>query len=167
MSLFSTIRNLTTAANLVKGVITLFTTSMSVWVAVTAMLAEFPTPIVILLTLAAALAAAMCAYFIIELYEKASFFLTSRKEQNRIQQLLDNLGENVDELDLATAAGIWAGTLAGENIERHSYFRGLKNAIKHGHLIVRYRPKGPRSGPGTRVELNSLRDFWRNRKVIR
>lgn len=167
MGFFSTVKNLATIANLVNGVAAFITAAMSVWMAVTAVLANFPTPLVIFLATAVAALTAIFLFFALQIYGFVTINLMSRKGQNRVMALLDNLGDGAKDLDLMTAAAIWADTLASVDIERHSYFRGLKDAINQGHLIVTYRPEGPKSGPGTRVEINSLKDFWRKRKVIR
>ena len=166
---FAAIKQIATLANVVRGLGTLVVATLSVWAALEAMADEFPTAHVIFIGTVTAMAGLLVVYFALIVYEKVSVLITSRVDQARISGLLENLGNDVSEIDLMTAAGIWAGTLAPENIERHSYFRGLKAAVRSDDLVVTYRP-----GPGTRdrglytrVDLNSLKDYWRRRKVIR
>lgn len=101
------------------------------------------------------------------IFERATIYFTTRKEQDRIITALGNLGENVEKLDLPTAAAIWAGTLDSADIVRHTYFRGLKDAVDNkkirafnlnarGHAYIK-----------THVDLEDLKDFWRTKGVIR
>jgi hypothetical protein len=113
--------------------------------------------------LAAGLAAVACGLII---WERATLFLTSRKEQRRITATINALGDNVQELDIPTAAAIWAGTMETANVERHAHFRGLKNAVDRG-LIRPTNHAAPRTANmHTKVDVSSLLDFWRSKGVI-
>ena len=164
--MLSTVRNLATAANVAKGLGILFAAVVSVWTAVSAVLADWPTPTIIFITVAVAMAAAILVYFIMGVYIRASHFIRTRSDQTRIMTLLNNLGENVAELDIITAAGIWAGTLELANVERHSYFRGLKNAVNAEEIVPTFM-EHEHANKNTRLSLNSLTDYWRRKGVIR
>ncbi|MEO3428924.1 hypothetical protein AAFN88_08725 [Pelagibius sp. CAU 1746] len=116
-----------------------------------------------MLALVSGLAAVSLALWI---YERATLFLTSRRQQERIMQGLLTLGEDVTELDIPTAAGIWAGTYSAESVERHLNFRGLKSAARRGLIKTTYTEDG-KVNVRTKLDLESLKEFWRKKGVIR
>lgn len=100
-------------------------------------------------------------------FERATTFYTTRKEQTRIMTALENLGESITELDLPTAAAIWAGTAEIGNIERHTYFRGLKNAVDMGKIKASNFNKAGKANRNTTVDFEALKEFWHKKRVIR
>ena len=113
-------------------------------------------------TLAAALAIVVLAVWI---WEKGTLYLTTRRDQQRIVKALNNLGEDTQELDIITAAAIWAGTLDISNIERHTYFRGLKDAVNKRKIEPTNLTNG-KADKKTKVDFESLMDYWRSKKII-
>ncbi len=100
------------------------------------------------------------------LYEKIGVFVTARADRKRILGHLDQLGENVTRLNIKTAAEIWAGTREEGDIQRHIYFRCLKDAVNNGKLFSINLEKKQKANIKTAVDVESLKAFWRSKGVI-
>ena len=119
---------------------------------------------ILAVTIAAGLVVAAHGLWI---WQTGSVFLTSRKQQDHIIQSLNDLGEDVENLDLPTAAAIWAGSHDDQDITRHVQFRGLKNAVNLGKIKATNLRSGENANRTTQVDFESLQDFWRTKGVIR
>ena len=100
-------------------------------------------------------------------FDKIRLAFKTAVEQDRIMAALGNLGEEVAELDLLTAAAIWAGTGEIENIDRHVHFRGLKNAVDNNRIKAENFDGRGKAYKKTKLDFESLKDYWRGKGVIR
>lgn len=68
---------------------------------------------------------------------------------------------DLDQIDLVTAAGIYAGTLESTDIVRHLRFRELKQAARERELKV-FKMNGPKPNMKTTVKPSDLKEYLEN-----
>jgi hypothetical protein len=164
--MWATVRNVGVFFTTIKGWAYLMSLIPTMATFVSGVLEQLPWPYRITLTTVTLAAGLLIVAASLWIWERAAILITNRRERQRIMISLSNLGDNVNALDLPTAAAIWAGTGEISNIERHVYFRSLKNAVDNGKISASNLNKAGEVNAKTKADFESLKDYWRNKGVI-
>ena len=125
---------------------------------------------IVAITVVVLAASAVVVFYGICLVEKGSSYLTNKREQKRISEMLNVISDSgISELDTGTAAAIWAGTREDGNVIRHLRFRQIKAIIAKGEIKNTTTKGGSGQGPNiyTWMPLDELKDYFRRQGIIK
>ncbi len=163
MSALDKLRDIGLSVQSIRGFVALVTVAPTVLTFVLGLLEHRPWSEVVAVVMVTLAAGAALAYYGIRLFQAATSYLTGRKDQKRIADMLRDLRDSGEtEVDTATAAAIWAGSMDESNVMRHVRFRQIKAIIRRGDIKNTRQAAGGGKGPNihTWIRIAELERYF-------